>query len=209
MSQGGEREGFEDLTGNGGVLKKVTFTREDNIKPAQGDVVLMNYVGRVLGNEHEFDRNLGGYPFEFTLGEGKVISGWEIAIPTMCVGDKAKLIIAAEFAYGEEGSEDDIAPGATLEFDIEFVAIKEGANATLLTRGAEDLERLAVLRQQRAEETAKKKLDKEAKEKSKADAQAKLQAKLANKGKKGKGGKNKDKDSKTKGKKEKPPKSKK
>ncbi len=55
----------------------------------------MNYIGTCGGAE--FDRSLGGYPFEFTLGEGKVVKGWDVALRTMAVGESADLILAPEY----------------------------------------------------------------------------------------------------------------
>ena len=53
--------------------------RGDGVAPVEGDTVQVNYSGRVKGKKTEFDKNDGGYPFEFTLGERKVVAGWESA----------------------------------------------------------------------------------------------------------------------------------
>ena len=60
------------------------------------------------------DKNDGGYPFEFTLGERKVVAGWESALPKLRVGDQVTLTLAPEFGYGETGDSDDIPPNVTL-----------------------------------------------------------------------------------------------
>ena len=70
------------------------------------------------GKKTEFDKNDGGYPFEFTLGERKVVAGWESAVPKLRVGDHATLTLAPEFGYGETGDSDDIPPNATLIFKV-------------------------------------------------------------------------------------------
>ena len=84
--------------------------RGDGVAPVEGDTVQVNYSGRVKGKKTEFDKNDGGYPFEFTLGERKVVAGWESALPKLRVGDHATLTLAPEFGYGETGDSDDIPP---------------------------------------------------------------------------------------------------
>ena len=119
-------------------------------------------------------RHLPTDPFEFTLGENKVIKGWEVAVLTMRIGERAQLTCAAAYGYGDAGSEDDVAPGATLVFDIELVGTKNVVGAGR-DGAATEVERLAALRAERAELAAKKEAEKEAKEAAKAEAQAKLQ----------------------------------
>ncbi len=84
--------------------------RGAGVSPVEGDTVQVNYSGRVKGKKTEFDKNDGGYPFEFTLGERKVVAGWESAVPKLRVGDHATLTLAPEFGYGEAGDSDDIPP---------------------------------------------------------------------------------------------------
>ena len=93
--------------------------RGDGVAPVEGETVQVNYSGRVKGKKTEFDKNDGGYPFEFTLGERKVVAGWESALPKLRVGDHATLTLAPEFGYGETGDSDDIPPNATLIFKVE------------------------------------------------------------------------------------------
>ena len=93
--------------------------RGDGVAPVEGDTVQVNYSGRVKGKKTEFDKNDGGYPFEFTLGERKVVAGWESALPKLRVGDQVTLTLAPEFGYGETGDSDDIPPNATLIFKVE------------------------------------------------------------------------------------------
>lgn len=184
-----ENSCYEDLTGDGGVLKRVTKAAAgERVVPENGDKVQVNYVGTHRGVE--FDRNHGGYPFEFVIGEGKVVKGWEIAFPTIAVGESAELKLSAAYGYGDEGSPGDskktsIPPGATLVFQVELVAIKDGIKCT---RAEEDRARLLELRENRLAAAEAAAATKEAKAKAKAEAAAKLKEKLANKGKKGKGG---------------------
>ena len=87
-----------------------------------GDTVKMHYVG-TLEDGTEFDSNTGeDTPFEFTVGAGMVIQGWEDGIPGMKVGGKRNLTIPAHLGYGEMGS-GSIPGGATIYFDVELVEI--------------------------------------------------------------------------------------
>lgn len=87
-----------------------------------GDTVKVNYKG-TLEDGTQFDSSYDrGEPFEFTIGEGNVIQGWEQGIPGMKVGGKRKLIIPPHLAYGA-GGRGSIPPNATLIFDVELVEI--------------------------------------------------------------------------------------
>ena len=93
-----------------------------------GDVLIMNYTGR-LTNGTVFDSNVDPKfnhvaPFEFTLGAGQVIAGWDEGLVGMKVGEKKTLTIAPEKAYGSRavGS---IPANSTLIFEVELVGIKQ------------------------------------------------------------------------------------
>ena len=62
-------------------------------------------------------------PFEFTLGRGEVVTGWDQGISGMCVGEIRKIVLPYDIAYGEAGALPDILPGATLVFEIELIEI--------------------------------------------------------------------------------------
>ena len=89
-----------------------------------GDTVTVNYVG-ALTDGAKFDSSIDrGQPFEFTLGQNGVIQGWELGVLGMKVGEKRKLTIPPELAYGSQGAGGIIPPNATLIFEIDLLGIK-------------------------------------------------------------------------------------
>lgn len=93
--------------------------------PAQsGKTVSVHYTG-YLETGQKFDSSVDrGAPLEFPLGQNMVIRGWEIGISLLKVGEKARLIIPADLAYGENGYGSVIPPNATLIFDVELLDVK-------------------------------------------------------------------------------------
>src|SRR3989344_2152813 len=90
-----------------------------------GDTIVVHYIG-TLENGTKFDSSLDrGRPFSFVLGAGQVIAGWEQGILGMRVGEKRKLTIAPELAYGEAGAGNAIPPNATLIFEINLLKINK------------------------------------------------------------------------------------
>ncbi|MEX1141256.1 MAG: FKBP-type peptidyl-prolyl cis-trans isomerase [Thermoleophilaceae bacterium] len=90
-----------------------------------GDQVSVNYVGVSYSNGEEFDNSYDrGQPFEFTLGEGQVIPGWDRGVAGMKVGGQRKLIIPPGLAYGAQGSLPSIKPNETLVFVVDLVDVK-------------------------------------------------------------------------------------
>ena len=93
-------------------------------QPKAGQTVRVHYTGW-LTNGLKFDSSVDrGEPFEFVLGQGKVIKGWDQGVATMRVGGKRKLTIPSDLAYGLKGSPPEIGPNSTLVFDVELLAIK-------------------------------------------------------------------------------------
>ena len=106
-------------------LKKVDVVVGKGPEAKAGDVVSVHYVG-TLPDGKKFDASRDhGKPFEFPLGAGRVIKGWDLGVAGMKVGGKRKLTIPYQLAYGEEGSPPVIPPKATLLFEIELLEIKK------------------------------------------------------------------------------------
>ncbi|MFS7902210.1 putative peptidylprolyl isomerase [Helianthus anomalus] len=93
------------------------------VQAHKGDKIKVHYRGK-LTDDTVFDSSFErGTPFEFELGSGQVIKGWDQGLLGMCVGEKRKLKIPAKMGYGERGSPPKIPGGATLVFDTELIAV--------------------------------------------------------------------------------------
>ena len=93
-------------------------------KAAKGDMVSVHYKGQLLDGQVFDSSYQRKKPIDFTLGVGQVISGWDEGIQLLKVGEKARLVIPSNIAYGSQGAGGVIPPDATLIFDVELVAIK-------------------------------------------------------------------------------------
>lgn len=98
--------------------------------PKQGDWVQVHYTGWLAdkdGNpllDKKFDSSVDrGQPFQFIIGAGRVIKGWDEGVMLMKVGEKRRLVIPAELGYGARGAGAAIPPNATLVFDVELLKV--------------------------------------------------------------------------------------
>ena len=89
--------------------------------------MVMHYTGTLTESGKKFDSSVDrGTPFEFKLGVGQVILGWDKGVATMKKGEKAVLTIDSSLGYGESGAGGVIPPRASLTFEVELLDWKEG-----------------------------------------------------------------------------------
>ena len=93
-------------------------------KAEKGKTVSVHYTGTLL-NGTKFDSSVDrGQPFEFNLGSGQVIQGWDEGIAMMNIGEKGILLIPSRLGYGPRGAGGSIPPNATLVFEVELLDVK-------------------------------------------------------------------------------------
>ena len=90
---------------------------------AKGNIVSVHYTGWLASGRMIDTSRDDGRPFAFTLGQGRVIPGWEEGLLGMRVGGQRRLVLPSWLAYGEEGV-GDIPPNSVLVFDVELMAIR-------------------------------------------------------------------------------------
>lgn len=97
----------------------------EGLAPQIGQTVEVHYTGWLQQNDQKFDSSVDrGEPFNFILGKGQVIPGWDEGVASMKVGGKRQLVIPADLAYGARGVPGAIPPNATLVFDVELLGVK-------------------------------------------------------------------------------------
>lgn len=105
-------------------LKIETMEQGQGQEVKKGDFIIVHYTG-YLEDGTKFDSSVDrNQPFEFQIGQGYVIQGWEEGIIGMKIGEKRKLTIPPELGYGSTGFAGVIPPNATLIFDVELLGIK-------------------------------------------------------------------------------------
>ncbi|EGB08814.1 hypothetical protein AURANDRAFT_17413, partial [Aureococcus anophagefferens] len=92
--------------------------------PQKGDKMKMHYTGTLKADGSKFDSSRDrGKAFEFTIGVGQVIKGWDEGVAKMSLGERATLQITADYGYGAAGHPPVIPENADLVFDVEVLAI--------------------------------------------------------------------------------------
>ena len=105
------------------MLKVEDLVQGDGDEAVAGKKVSVHYTG-TLTDGSKFDSSLDrGRPFDFPLGGGRVIKGWDQGVAGMKVGGKRRLTIPPELAYGERGFPPVIPPNSTLIFEIELLGV--------------------------------------------------------------------------------------
>ena len=109
-------------------LQITDSTLGTGVSPKTGQTCVMHYTGWLYVNGakgKKFDSSVDrGQPFEFPIGTGRVIRGWDEGVASMKVGGKRTLIIPPALGYGANGAGGVIPPNATLNFDVELLGVK-------------------------------------------------------------------------------------
>ncbi|KAK2961401.1 putative FK506-binding protein 2 [Blattamonas nauphoetae] len=96
------------------------------LKTKTGDLLTMHYRGRLMETDDEFDSSYErDQPFQFRLGQGMVIKGWDEGLQSMCIGEKRRLYIPASLGYGKRGVPPSIPANSDLVFDVELVTFSD------------------------------------------------------------------------------------
>jgi peptidylprolyl isomerase len=123
---GRKKRGIEmtDAVTTASGLKYIDEVVGEGDAPVKGKQVRVHYTGR-LTNGKKFDSSVDrGTPFEFTIGVGQVIRGWDEGVMSMKVGGKRQLIIPPDLGYGARGAPPAIPPNSELVFDVELLGVR-------------------------------------------------------------------------------------
>jgi FKBP-type peptidyl-prolyl cis-trans isomerase FkpA len=124
-------QGVSKLDATPKELQKIDVKQGTGAEAVSGKVVVVHYTGWLYdpskpeGHGAKFDSSRdAGRPFDFPLGGGRVIKGWDQGVAGMKVGGQRTLIIPADMGYGARGYPGAIPPNATLIFDVELLEVK-------------------------------------------------------------------------------------
>jgi cyclophilin family peptidyl-prolyl cis-trans isomerase/FKBP-type peptidyl-prolyl cis-trans isomerase len=122
---------YLNLTADGGIKKKIIKEGKGE-SPSDGKNVFIFYVSKY--KDRIFDQTKKDTIFSFTIGENKVIKGWEIAVKSMKIGEKAEFIMTSDYTYGDEKFNDYIPPKSTLTYEIELIAVNNSDSENSLEK---------------------------------------------------------------------------
>jgi peptidylprolyl isomerase len=106
-------------------LEITDITVGDGEEARPGQLVVVHYVGVAYSTGEEFDASWNrNAPFEFPLGAGRVIAGWDQGVAGMRVGGRRRLTIPAKLGYGDRGAGAAIRPGETLIFVVDLLSLR-------------------------------------------------------------------------------------
>jgi peptidylprolyl isomerase len=121
-----QTQGNRVTTASGLQIKDITVGT--GASPRAGQTCIMHYTGWLYVDgkkDKKFDSSVDrGQPFEFPIGQRRVIAGWDEGVATMKVGGRRELIIPPALGYGERGAGGVIPPNATLIFEVELLGVK-------------------------------------------------------------------------------------
>ena len=112
----------KEITTDSGLKYTITKHGKGDM-PTRGNNVRVHYTGKLL-NGQVFDSSINRQPFDFVLGVGQVIAGWDEGIALLKVGDCATFTIPSHLAYGEHGAGPLIGPNTDLIFEVELMSFK-------------------------------------------------------------------------------------
>ena len=125
------------LTQTGGKLEIKDIQEGKGPAAKPGDILTMDYTGTLASNGKQFDSSVGKKPFQFILGAGQVIKGWDEGMVGLKEGGKRQLTIPSDMGYGKDGAGDEIPPNAKLKFDVTLLKLQR-LDSKILVEGKGD-----------------------------------------------------------------------
>jgi len=110
------------------VVQETLKSGDGKTFPKKGDNLSMHYKGTLADGGTKFDSSYDrNTPFDFAIGRGDVIKGWDEGVMEMSLGEKAILHITSDYGYGSEGAGGVIPPNADLDFEVELLKIGDAS----------------------------------------------------------------------------------